>query len=86
MSSDQPEEGYQLDESQSESGSDIESDSSEEMFSRSPAAKINEGTEKKDISNLYRYEKGGLIIYDSHSRVCTGYIHYSSLFLQAFYK
>ena len=60
------------DDSQSESGSDIESDSSEELFARSPINRMGEGTEKKDISNLYRYEKGGLIIYDSHSRVCTG--------------
>jgi len=31
-----------------------------------------ENVEKKDISVLYRYEKGGLIIYDSHAKICSG--------------
>lgn len=29
-------------------------------------------SEKKDISILFRYDKGGLIIYDSHARISSG--------------
>lgn len=52
--------------------SDFESqDTDNDLDTKSPQ-RIVEMSEKKDISILFRYDKDGLIIYDSHARMSSG--------------